>query len=199
MDEMRLLCCVSFVVLTHVCTLCFGRSAILMHSCFVTYTLISIILDFKDVFKRLQIPKTKYRKAIVLFSLLYQINPILMTVRIKTNVYVHLCACFMLHTCHMHYVTVVFRVMNYKDHKHWMILFVVHVLEMCTNVFLVWEHEKKYLYAAIVTESICPYVLMYIKKRSKRLVSCVNFDPSRVNNRRMILYNRSSVNTLKKL
>ena len=197
---MKLLFMVSFSVLTNMCTFCYGKHAILMHSCFVTYTLISIIIDFKDVFKRLRMPMKKYRKAIVLFSLLYQIIPTLMTIHI-VNIYtmfVHLCACFMLRVFHMHYVTVVFHRMNYKDRDHWMILFVVHLLEMCTNVLLICEYNSMYVCIAIVTECVCPYVLMYIRKKSKHIVQRFirqNSTPHINNNGRMITYSINVLNT----
>ena len=185
---MKLLLTVAFGLLTNICTLCYGKHAILLHSCFVTYTLMSIVIDFKNVFKRLRMPMLKYRKAIILFSLLYQIIPILITVHI-VNIYticVHLCACFMLHVFHMHYVTVVFYKINYKDCDHWMILFFVHLLEMCTNVLLICD-SSIYVYIAIVTECVCPYILIYIRKKRVRRFIRQNAT-SRVNNVRMIIY-----------
>ena len=115
----------------------------------------------------------KYRNAIMVFSLFYLVNPLLMTVRVKMSkhfVYAHLCACFILHIVHMHYVTIVFRLMNYKDRKHWILLFIANALEMCTNVCLICEYYDMYVYTAIITESVCPYVLMYVRKKSRRSV-----------------------------
>ena len=196
-----LLFLVFFNALTHVCTLCFRKRAILMHSCFVTYTLVSIIIDIKHVFKRLQIPMANYRKAILIFSFFYQVCPLLITVYKKMNMhfmYVHLCVCFIIHLLHMHYVTVVFRVMNYNDSNHWMILFFVNLLEMCTNLCLVCNYEDIYVLVAVVTECICPYVLMYIRKKSRNSVErfvCLNTtSPPFVNNRRVIVCSTASLN-----
>ena len=164
---------VSFNVLTHIGTLWYSKRAILLHSCFVTYTLVSIIIDVKDVFKRLRIPMVQYRNAIMIFSLFHLVNPLLMTVRVEMNkyfVYAHLCACFILHIVHMHYITIVFRLMNYKDRKHWILLFIANALEMCTNVCLICEYYDTYVYTAIITECVCPYVLMYVRKKSRRSV-----------------------------
>lgn len=164
---------VSFNVLTHLGTLWYSKRAILLHSSFVTYTLISIIIDVKDVFKRLRIPMVQYRNAIMIFSLFHLVNPLLMTVHVEMNkyfVYAHLCACFILHIVHMHYVTIVFRLMNYKDRKHWILLFIANILEMCTNVCLICKYYDTYVYTAIITECVCPYVLMYVRKKSRRSV-----------------------------
>ena len=164
---------VCFNVLTHLGTLWYGKRAILLHSSFVTYTLVSIIIDVKDVFKRLRIPMVKYRNAIMVFSLFHLVNPLLMTVRVEMNkyfVYAHLCACFILHIVHMHYVTIVFRLMNYKDRKHWTLLFITNALEMCTNLCLICEYDYMYGYTAIITECVCPYVLMYVRKKSRHSI-----------------------------
>ena len=196
---------VTFNVLTHIFTLCYNKRAILMHSCFVTYTLISIILDVKHVFKRLSIPMIKYRQAILLFSLLHQISPILITVRNETCkkfVYVHLCTCFILHIVHIHYVTIVFRRMNYKDHKHWRILFVVNVLEICTNICLICDHKNIYVFVAIVTECVCPYVLMYVRKKSRNSVEIfAHFNSNRihVNNKRVIICGTTALSSVTNL
>ena len=137
---------VSFNVLTHLGTLWYGKRAILLH----------------------------YRNAIMVFSLFHLVNPLLMTVRSKIMskhfVYAHLCACFILHLLHMHYVMIVFRLMNYMDRKHWTLLFITNALEMCTNVCLICEYDDMYGYTAIITECVCPYVLMYVRKKSRHSI-----------------------------
>ena len=144
---------VYFNLLTNVCTMYFGKRAIFIHACFVTYTLITIVIHVKAVFVRLKLPLMRYRQFIILFSM-----------------YVHLLACFFIHLFHMQYITTVFQLMNYKDDKHWMILLLLNVLEMCTNLCLVCNYDATYLYTAIVTECMCPYVLMYVRKRNRRPV-----------------------------
>ena len=162
-----------FNIITIICTLFFGKRAIFMHACFVTFTLITIVIHVKAVFVRVKLPLMRYRQFIILFSLFHLINPLLMTMNIRMKMYcmyVHLLACFLIHLFHMQYITTVFELMNYKDDKHWMILLLLNILEMCTNLCLVCNYDATYLYTAIVTECMCPYVLMYVRKRNRRSI-----------------------------
>ena len=144
-----------------------------MHACFVTFTFISIIIHVKAVFIRLKFPLMKYRQFIILFSLFHLLNPLFMTMNIRMKMYcmyVHLLACFFVHLFHIQFITTVFQLMNYKNNKLWTILLLLNVFKICTNLCLVCQYDITYLYTAILTECICPYVLMYVRKRSRHQV-----------------------------
>ena len=192
---------IGFNVLTLFSTLYYGKHAIFLHAIFVTYSLMSIIFDINDVFKRLKVPLKKYRNMILCFSVFNFIIPIFISCRFSIHLYIlyaYVSFCFLLHILHMHYVTLVFRLMNYKDRKHWILLLMVNVLDIFTNLCIFCEY-RTYVLFAIMTECLCTYVLLYVRKRTRLcnqrfiyVTSVTQGQQVNNNNQRVVIYNTVS-------
>ena len=155
-----------FVVLaTNASTLAHGITNIILHSCFVTYTLICILVDIKEIFKRLTIPYNKYRKFIIAFGWVHLLNPMVQLFEHKYAIYIHLILSFLLHLMHIHYIILVFRKMNYIDKYYYKILLFLNICEVLTNICVLCKYKDIYKYAAIMTESVCACSLTYKRKR----------------------------------
>ena len=156
---------ISIVLATNSSTLAHGITNVLLHTSFVTYTLICILVDIKEIFKRLTIPYNKYRKFIIMFGWVHLLNPLVLLFEHKYVVYVHLIMCFILHVMHIHYIILVFRKMNYIDRYYYKILLFLNICEVFTNLCLICKYKDMYKYAAIMTESVCACSLTYKRKR----------------------------------
>ena len=155
-----------FILLaTNASTLAHGITNVLLHTSFVTYTLLCILVDIKEIFKRLTVPYNKYRKFIITFGWVHLLNPLVLLFEHKYVVYVHLIMCFLLHVMHIHYIILVFRKMNYIDKYYYKILLFLNICQVFTNLCLICKYKDMYKYAAIMTESVCACSLTYKRKR----------------------------------
>ena len=162
------MCFILFHLSTTFCTMVFKKDALLLHNVFVSYALVSILLDIEEVFKKLKIFWNEYRLFIISISFLQSINPILIFFGFRFAVYSLLIVSFIVHVLHMHYITMVFREMKYKDKAHLKILLLLNVSEIFTNVCFICDHNFTYEYVAVLTESMCAYIIVYVTKKQKR-------------------------------
>ena len=156
---------ISIILLTNCSTLIIGVKGVIVHTMFVTYTLMSILVDVKEMFRRLKVPYNKYRQFIIVLGCVHLINPLVLLFEFEIVIYVHLVMCFFLHLFHTHYIVLVFRYMRYIDTYYYKILIILNVCEFLTNLCLICSYADSYEHCAIFTESICACIFTYKRKR----------------------------------
>ena len=156
---------ISIVLVTNCTTLVLGVKCVLFHTMLVTYTLMSVLVDVKEIFRRLNVPYNKYRRFIVVLDFVHLINPLLLIFEHEYIIYVHLVMCFLLHLFHIHYIVLVFRSMKYIDTYYYKILVLLNFCELITNLCLICAYNDSYEHCAIVTESLCACIFTYKRRR----------------------------------
>jgi len=153
-----------FTMATLISTSTFGKSAFILHAAYVTHTLLSVLVDVEEIYKNVQIPFNNCRRFIITTGVLHLINPCLMLYSWKWTYYLHLPICFSVHIFHLSYVRFVYRAVGYNDAVNWNTLMLLNFCEFVTNL-IVMQRPQMYSFVAIATESICPFVLTFRKKK----------------------------------
>jgi hypothetical protein len=156
---------ISIVLVTNCTTLVLGVKCVLFHTMLVTYTLMSVLVDVKEIFRRLKVPYNKYRRFIFVLGFVHLINPLLLIFEHEYIIYVHFVMCFLLHLFHTHYIVLVFRNMKYIDKYYYKILILLNVCEVFSNLCLICVYKDSYEHCAIITESICACIFTYKRRQ----------------------------------
>ena len=163
--QMNPLWLIFIIVMTNCSTLTFGVNCVIVHTMLVSYTLMSILFDVKEIFRRLKIPYNKYRRFIIVLTCVNLINPLLLIFEHEYIIYVQLVMCFLLQLFHINYIVLVFRSMKYIDTYYYKILVLLNFCELLTNLCLICAYKDSYEHCAIVTESLCACIFTYKRRR----------------------------------
>jgi len=152
-----------FNLLALSCTITWGPKAFLVHVVYVTNVLVGELIRIANLHGQLPVPYDTQRKIIILVGYIHTINPLLMYVW-PILIYFHVPLCFMVHCCHLTYIHAAFRKMEYYDLYHAWFLVLLNLAEFISNI-TIRLNPQFYLYSAVATEAVCPYLLTFRMKK----------------------------------